>query len=300
MASPIPQGTVTLLFTDREGSSTLWEQLKGGFLKLLEEHNALIRQCTERWNGYEVKTEGDRFMLAFQRATDAVQCAIDIQLAFARHDWGEEVGALKVRIGVHTGEPFLGYDPQGKPDYFGPAVNRAARICDAGHGGQILLSSVTASLVRDMLKDEGMLLELGEHRLRGLEHPERLFQIVHSDLPQEFPPLQTLDAYQHNLPLPLSSFVGREKELATLRERLLVKKERLTTVMGIGGCGKSRLALELAQRRGGFGGDGLRLQRGAVVCGAGASGEARVVFDGGARKGGGGDLSASGRDTVGD
>jgi predicted ATPase/class 3 adenylate cyclase/Tfp pilus assembly protein PilF len=248
MADVAPTGTVTLMFTDIQDSTTLWERLGDAFRPILDAHNRLIREMIERWDGYEVKSQGDSFMVAFERGTDALQCAIEIQRDFAAQEWPAEVGELLVRIGLHTGEPFLGYDAAGRPDYFGPVVNRAARIEAAGHGGQILLSSATRDVVQGAVTPDVDLHNLGFHRLRGLEYPEHLFEARHPDLPRrEFPPLRTLDTARTNLPVQSSPFIGREKELAELQSLLSKPENRLLTLVGLGGIGKTRLALELAE-----------------------------------------------------
>ena len=169
MERQAPTGCVTLMFTDIEGSSALWERAGEDFRRALERHNELVRRALERWEGYEVKTQGDSFMSAFQRATDAVQCAAELQRALQAEPWPDAVGQVLVRIGIHTGEPFLGYDADGRPDYFGPAVNRAARVADAAHGGQILLSGATQLVIEGALSCDLQPRDLGRHRLRGLE-----------------------------------------------------------------------------------------------------------------------------------
>jgi predicted ATPase/class 3 adenylate cyclase len=248
MADRAPEGIITLMFTDIKGSTGLWETMGDRFRPVLDRHNGLIRELIQRWDGYEVKSQGDSFMVAFGRATDAVQCALDIQRTFAQEPWPEAVGELLVRIGIHTGEPFLGYDPAGRPDYFGPVVNRAARVEMAGHGGQTLITHVTHDTVEGALTTDVELRDLGRHRLRGLEQPELLFEVRHPDLPpREFPPLRTLDTLRTNLPVNPSTFVGREQELANLRRLLNRSETRLLTLFGFGGMGKTRTALQLAE-----------------------------------------------------
>src|SRR5687768_8173743 len=141
MDDTAPTGVITLMFTDIQASTVLWERLGDAFRPVLGRHNELIRDRVREWDGYEVKSQGDSFMVAFKRGTDAIQCAVDVQRGLSEEPWPEAVGELRVRIGIHTGEPFLGYDAGGRPDYFGPMVNRAARISAAGSGGQILVSS---------------------------------------------------------------------------------------------------------------------------------------------------------------
>lgn len=248
MAQSAPSGVITLVFTDIQGSTALWEKMGDAFRPVLDRHNDLIRELIDQWDGYEVKAQGDSFMIAFDRGTNAVQCCMEVQRTLAEEPWPEEVGELLVRIGMHTGEPFLGYDPSGRPDYFGPMVNRAARVSAAGHGGQTLISSSTRDVIEGVLSSDLQLLDLGTHRLRGLEEPEHLYQVIHPDLQErEFPRLKTLDEVRTNLKTSLSAFVGREQELAELRRLVNKPETRLVTLLGFGGMGKTRTALQLAE-----------------------------------------------------
>jgi predicted ATPase/class 3 adenylate cyclase/Tfp pilus assembly protein PilF len=260
MPDSVPTGIVSLMFTDIEDSSGFWDRMGDAFQPLLTRHDRLVREAIACWGGYEVKAQGDSFMVAFARGTDAVQCALHIQRALADDEAGRADAQrsalnppIRARIGIHTGEPFLGYDPGGRPDYFGPVVNRAARIAAAGHGGQILVSAATHDVVQGALTRDFQLLDLGRHRLRGLELPEQLYEVRHPALPAgRFPPLRTLVSVRTNLPAHLSTFVGREKELAELRQLLEGPAGtrdggcRLLTITGPGGAGKTRLAHELA------------------------------------------------------
>jgi predicted ATPase/class 3 adenylate cyclase len=260
MIETAPTGILTLMFTDIPDSTVRWERMGDRFRSVLERHNELIRDRIQRWDGYEVKTQGDSFMVAFERGTDAIQCALEIQRALWEEAWPAEVGELLVRLGLHTGEPFLGYDAAGRPDYFGPVVNRAARIADAGHGGQILISSATRDVVEGALTGDLELINLGQHRLRGLDQTEQLFEVRHPDLPQRrFPPLRTLDTLRTNLPVHLTTFVGRGKELTDLRGLLGKPETRLLTLTGPGGSGKTRLAHEVASDCAGSFRDGVWL-----------------------------------------
>jgi predicted ATPase/class 3 adenylate cyclase len=234
----LPSGTVTLLFTDVEGSTQLLRQLGDRYASALEEHRRLLRRAFEACHGCEVDSQGDSFFVAFDRAADAVAAAVAAQRALAAHPWPED-GAVRVRMGLHTGEPTL--TPGG---YVGLDVHRAARLCAAGHGGQVLLSRTTRDLVEQELPDGVELSDLGEHRLKDLPRPERVYQLAVGDLPTHFPPLRTLDASPNNLPTQLTSFVGREREIAEV-ERLL-GMTRLLTLTGSGGAGKTRLALQVA------------------------------------------------------
>jgi len=247
MAGTVPTGIITLMFTDIQDSTALWERMGDRFRPVPDQHNQFIRALVQRWQGCEVKSQGDSFMIGFGRGTDAVQCAVEVQRAMAAQEWPQELDGLQVRIGIHAGEPFLGYDTIGRADYFGPVVNRARRIADAGHGAQTLISAATRDIAQGALTGDLQLIDLGRHRLRGLEQPERLFEVRPSGLPaRPFPPLRTLDTLRTNLPAHLTPFVGREKELADLREFLGKPETRLLTITGPGGSGKTRLAHEAA------------------------------------------------------
>jgi predicted ATPase len=219
-----PSGTVTFLFTDIESSTRLWEERPDTMRALVEEHDARVRAAIEANDGYVVKGRGDGVHAAFARAADAVKAATDAQHAIA------DLADIRARMGLNTGET-----QERDGDYYGPAVNRAARLMSAGHGGQVLLSGVTAELVPGLT-----LRNLGEHRLRDLGSPMVIFQLGDED----FPPLRTLDALPGNLPMQRTSFVGRAAEVSELAG--LVGAERLVTLTGVGGVGKSRLALQAA------------------------------------------------------
>ena len=219
--SGLPSGTVTLLFTDVEGSTRLLHEHGGAYANLLAEHRLLLRGAFARRGGVEVDTQGDSFFYVFARAHDAVEAAQDAQQAL-------QATPLRARIGIHTGEPLVTDE-----GYVGIDVHRAARIMDAGHGGQVLLSQTA----RDLL-DEVQLRDLGEHRLKDLSAPQRIFQLGGA----EFPPLRTL--HQANLPVQPTPLVGRERELA--EASALLREHRLVTLVGPGGSGKTRLALQVA------------------------------------------------------
>jgi predicted ATPase/class 3 adenylate cyclase len=235
----LPTGTVTFLFSDIEGSTRLVQRLGDGYPPLLAEHQRLVRAAFGAEGGVVVGTEGDSFFAVFRGAHAAVAAAIDAQLALERHPWPED-GRIRVRIGLHTGEGSLGEDP-----YVGVDVHRAARIAAAAHGGQVLVSDSVRGLVDHALPAGVSLLDLGEHRLKDLEHPERLHQVVHPELQAEFPPPATLSR-RPNLPAQISGFVGREAELSALRELLDDPAVQLLTLTGPGGTGKTRLALQAA------------------------------------------------------
>jgi predicted ATPase/class 3 adenylate cyclase len=236
----LPDGTVTLLFTDIEGSTRLLQQVGTHYAALLQESRQLMRTAFERWHGQEVDTQGDAFFVVFARASDAACAAVDIQRALAVHPWPDGA-AIRVRIGLHTGEPqrFAG-------GYVGLDVHHAARIMSAGHGGQILLSQATGALVEHNLPDGVQLQDLGEHRLKDLQRPTHLFQLAIAGLPNTFPPLRTLDSHPTNLPIEPTPFIGREREVATLLRLLARPEVRLLTLTGPGGVGKTRLALHVA------------------------------------------------------
>jgi len=237
-ASPLPTGTVTFLFTDLEGSTRLWEEHPDAMRAALARHDEILRNAVEKREGVVVKTTGDGLHAAFAIAPDALAAAIDAQRALVAEDWLLPE-PLKVRMGVHTGAAELR-----DGDYYGPAVNRAARLAAAAHGGQVVASASTADLARDDLGTEVDLADLGEHRLRDLGRPERIVQVNHPELPADFPPLRSLDAYPGNLPVQRSAFIGRHDELADVRAAL--DGSPIVTLTGVGGVGKTRLALQVA------------------------------------------------------
>ncbi len=236
----LPTGTVTFLFTDIEGSTELLQQVGDqAYRGILEQHHGLVREAFARCGGHEVGTQGDAFFVVFLDAGGALTAAVNVQRAVAAHAWPTGT-QIRVRMGLHTGEPALG--PGG---YVGIDVHRAARICSAGYGQQVLLSERTHDLSGARAPDGVTLRDLGEHRLKDLARPEHLFQAVIPGLPDEFPPLKSLDLHTTNLPsLELTSFVGREREMAEVKH--LVTRSRLVTLMGSGGAGKTRLALQVA------------------------------------------------------
>ena len=190
--------------------------------------------------GRSVKTTGDGLMAFFASALDGVNACLQAQRNLTDEPWGE-TGPLRVRMGLHVGEA----QPRGG-DFYGPAVNRAARLMSVAHGGQVLLSAAAAGLVADLLPDEASLRDLGEHRLKGLDRPEHIFQLLHPDLVVDFPPLASIDLRPNNLPAQSTPLVGRETELAEILTRLTSPDVRLLTLTGPGGIGKTRLALEAA------------------------------------------------------
>jgi predicted ATPase/class 3 adenylate cyclase len=236
----LPTGTVTLLFSDIEGSTRLLERLGDRYVEVLGEHRRLLRAAFARFNGREVGTEGDAFFIAFDKASEAVAAAVAAQSALAAHPWPDGA-VMRVRMGIHTGEPIV----VGQ-DYAGLDVHRAARICSAAYGGQVLLSQPTRVLLGNDLPSAVELRDLGEHRLKDLPGAQRLFQLVMPGLPSDFPALRTVGSRRVNLPAQLTSFVGRRREVAQVKELLERLEVRLLTLSGAGGSGKSRLAVRVA------------------------------------------------------
>jgi predicted ATPase/class 3 adenylate cyclase len=234
----MPTGTVTFLFTDLEGSTRLWEQHPRAMRAALALHDGILRDAVVANGGLVVKATGDGLHAVFGSAEGALSAAAAGQRALSAEEW-DQTGPLRVRMGIHTGASELR-----DGDYFGPALNRAARLMAVAHGGQVLVSLVTEELVRDSLVSELGLVELGEHRLRDLSRPERIFQLRAPGLAFDFPALRSLDSLPGNLPTQVTSFVGREDELVQVAAALA--DARLVTLTGVGGVGKTRLALEVA------------------------------------------------------
>ena len=239
----LPSGTVTFLFTDIEGSTRLWEAHPDAMRVALRSHDDLLRACIESHGGHVFKTVGDAFCAAFANPREGLDAALACQQGLPALGVATADGALplKVRIALHTGVV-----EERDGDYFGPSLNRVARVLATGHGCQVLLSLATAELVRDNLPTGAALRSLGEHRLKDLGRPESLFQLLHPELPDDFPPLRSLDnpELRHNLPQQVTSFVGREAQIAEVKR--LLEKTRLLTLTGSGGSGKTRLALQVA------------------------------------------------------
>jgi predicted ATPase/class 3 adenylate cyclase len=274
---PLPTGTISFLFTDIEGSAKLWEQHPDAMRLALARHDHLLHDAINVHGGAVFKTVGDQFCAAFPTAPQALAAALAAQRALhdepwdryfcrrvvgrptpAAHDadegrrqerlaeagypreaWVPGGGPPRVRMALHTDVA----EPRGG-DYFGSPLTRVARLLAAGHGGQVLLSQATSDRVRDAFPEGAALRDLGSHRLKDLQRPEQIYQLLHPDLPADFPPLRSLEAFAHNLPAPLTSFIGREREIAAVKQ--LLSTTRLLTLTGAGGCGKTRLALQVA------------------------------------------------------
>jgi predicted ATPase/class 3 adenylate cyclase len=235
----LPSGTTTFLFSDIEGSTRLVEKLGPGWPRVLEGHRRALRRAFDRHGGVEMGTEGDSFFVAFDDASAAVAAAVDGQRGLAEHRWPDGAEVL-VRIGLHTGR---GQVVRG--DYVGIDVHRAARVAAAAHGGQVILSDSTRALTEHNLPHGVDLLDLGFHRLKDIPDSEHLFQLVIPGLPTAFPPLRTVTQSAGNLPVPLTTFVGREREIAEVRE--LLRTSHLLTLIGPAGTGKTRLIIESAR-----------------------------------------------------
>ena len=228
---------LTFLFTDIETSTRTWENRPAVMSLALARHDELLQWAVKEAGGTVFKHTGDGVCAAFPAASGAVAAALEAQRALQAEDWsGAE--PLRVRMALHTGAV-----ERRDADFFGPPLNRTARLLGTAHGGQVILSLVTAELVREDLPAGVDLVDLGEHRLADLSRPERVFQLGHPDLRTAFPPLRSLTTRRHNLPVATSSFIGREQELAAVSD--LVRSSRLVTLIGVGGVGKTRLALQV-------------------------------------------------------
>jgi predicted ATPase/class 3 adenylate cyclase len=245
----LPSGTVTFAFTDIVGSTQRWDSYPAAMPEVVRIHDALVRTAIERHGGHVFKTIGDAFCAAFTRPQDAVAAMLGAQRALAAADF-RAVDGLLVRAAIHTGTA-----DERAGDYFGPTVNRVARLLAIGHGGQVLVSRVAGDLMESELPAGVGLRDLGEHRLKDLARPERVYQVLAPELEAAFPPLRSLDALPNNLPRQLSSFIGRSREIAEITA--LLDKHRLVTIVGSGGIGKTRTSLQAAANLLDGSGDGV-------------------------------------------
>ena len=242
----LPTGTVTLLLADVEGSTRLWETQPEQMTAAMARMNHVVSETIATHDGVRPveQGEGDSFVAAFARASDAVACALELQRA--------PLAPIRLRIGIHTGEIQL----RDEGNYAGPTINRTARLRDLGHGGQTLLSGAAEALVLDGLPDDVWLSDLGTHSLRDLPRPERVMQLCHPDLVNDYPPLRvSKPVVSQHLPMQLTSFVGRDDQLTQVRE--LLNQNRLVTLTGAGGAGKTRLAIQIAGQLSDEFGDGI-------------------------------------------
>ena len=236
----LPAGTVTFLFTDIEGSTRKWQNWPHKMKNALKRHDEILQDAIDGSGGWVFKTVGDAFCAAFHRAMDCINCVIDIQIAIKSEEW-DLPEQIKVRMSIHTGEAI-----ERNHDYYGPALNRVARLEALAYGGQVLMSLVTAELIRDMLLEPAGLKFMGNHRLKDLTRHEGVYQLTHPELPVEFPPIKSLDSHPHNLSVQPGLLIGREKDLASIQKKLLNSQTRVLTITGTGGMGKTRISLQTA------------------------------------------------------
>ncbi len=235
-----PTGLVAFLFTDIEGSTQRWEKHAESMRADLSLHDRLLREAAAAHSGFVFKTMGDAFFVAFSEAADAVLCAASAQRLLAAASWSGP-SAIRVRMSAHAGRT-----DERDDDYFGPTMNRVARILSAGHGGQVLVSQLARDLAEERVRGKVSFRDLGERRLKDLSRPERLFQLEAPGLPSDFPPLKTLDARRQNLPVQATPFIGREALVAEISAVLRSEDVRALTLLGPGGTGKTRLSLQVA------------------------------------------------------
>src|SRR5512136_2352033 len=238
----LPTGTVTFLFTDIEGSTLLAQQYPAELPALLARHHAILHQAIQAHDGHVFQIMGDAFCASFSTASDALEAALDAQRGLQHETWNP--ASIKVRMGIHTGSAQAGAIEERAGGYVGYlTLTRVQRVMSVAHGGQVLLSNPTAELVHGELPANVTLRDQGEHRLKGVLNLEHLWQVVAPDLAADFPPLQSLNAIPNNLPVQLTSFVGRDKEIAEVQR--LLDTTRLLTLTGSGGAGKTRLSLQV-------------------------------------------------------
>ena len=239
MAGHLPSGTVTFLLTDLEGSTRMWEQDPDAMRAAMVRHDELLEKTVAAHRGFVFARMGDGMAAAFATARDAVSAAAGFQQALAAEPWGT-ARPLRVRAGLHTDEAVIVDDT----DYASLPINRCSRLMTAAHGGQVVVSGATEMLMRGQLPPGMELVDLGEHRLRDLGRPTRIFQLTREGHHEDFPPLRSLDSFPGNLPAQVSSFIGREAEVARVAAAL--GESRVVTITGVGGVGKTRLALQVA------------------------------------------------------
>jgi len=260
----LPGGTVTFLFTDIEGSTKLLDQLGMNYAQLLADHNRILRDVLEKHFDREIDTQGDSFFVSFPRASDAVAAVVKIQRTLAEHSWPPEV-EVRVRMGLHTGEPWLVDE-----GYIGMDVHRAARIAHVGYGGQVLLSETTTPLVRDDLPDGVSLLDMGYHVLKDMRRPEHIHQLVTEDLPSDFPPIKSLEALPPSAGAPELDTITLRREVGPCPYRGLVAFQEKDAPFFFGRETFSELLEESVQAGGLV----------AVIVGPSGSGKSSVVFAG--------------------
>ena len=242
----VPTGSVTFLFTDIEGSTSLWERDAEAMRHAFARQETILRETMAAHGGYVYKMIGDAFQVAFSKATDALTAALAAQRSLHTEPWGA-IGPLRVRMALHT----CVTEERGD-DYVGPNLNRIARLLGAGHGGQVLLTQTTTDLLRDHLPEGVAIRDLGEHPLKDLVQPEHIYQAEIDGVPADFPPLKTVGARHRTLPTPTTPFIGRDDELTQIEELLQNPACRLISLVGLGGSGKTRLSIEAATRTQGF------------------------------------------------
>ena len=239
--SHLPTGTVTFLYTDIESSTVRWEAHPLEMKSAVERHDRLLHSAVTDNGGNVFRRMGDAFCASFPTAPQALSAALAAQRALTMEEWDAAVAPIRVRMALHTGIGEVRDD-----DYVGPPLNRIARLLSTGYGGQVIMSLSTYDLVRDLLPAGVTIYDLGEHRLKDLQRPEHVFQLIAPDLTSTFPSLKTLDNRANNLPVQRGILIGREKELATVQRLLLRADAGLVTLTGPGGTGKTRLALQAA------------------------------------------------------
>ena len=234
----LPSGTVTFLFTDIESSTKIAREHPETWETLRSRHDQILREAIESNNGYVFQIIGDAFCAAFHTAGESVRATVKAQMDLNNENWGNS--AIKVRMGIHTGKA----DIQASGEYHGYlTMSQVQRLMSAAHGGQVLVSLATQELVRDEMPEGVTLRDMGERRLKDMIRPEHIYQLVIANLPTDFPPIKTLDVYHHNIPAQMTSFIGRETEMAEIKQTL--SEHRLVTLTGSGGSGKTRLSLEV-------------------------------------------------------